>query len=190
NSDAHGDGAAECFLHSFDAVGDSAHGPIIIESRRGDAMPVQFGAVALEGDKFDFCAAEIDANAKGMVFRRSHYAPPLQTRSILLREGTCFRFIFESAGLLVGRRPWMTKIPNFTPFEGAILGWEVDDIQATAKWLRERGVNLENYPFAQDRSEEHTSELQSLAYLVCRLLLEKKKKKKKKKPNNNTLKSY
>src|SRR5687767_8454159 len=31
-----------------------------------------------------------------------------------------------------------------------------------------------------DRSEEHTSELQSLAYLVCRLLLEKKKKKKKK----------
>src|SRR5687767_15617152 len=28
------------------------------------------------------------------------------------------------------------------------------------------------------RSEEHTSELQSLAYLVCRLLLEKKKKKK------------
>src|SRR2546425_4984610 len=29
------------------------------------------------------------------------------------------------------------------------------------------------------RSEEHTSELQSLAYLVCRLLLEKKKKKQK-----------
>src|SRR3989441_4158240 len=34
-------------------------------------------------------------------------------------------------------------------------------------------------PFVQaQRSEEHTSELQSLAYLVCRLLLEKKKKKK------------
>src|SRR2546425_4025993 len=29
----------------------------------------------------------------------------------------------------------------------------------------------------QARSEEHTSELQSLAYLVCRLLLEKKKNK-------------
>src|SRR2546423_7419873 len=29
----------------------------------------------------------------------------------------------------------------------------------------------------EDRSEEHTSELQSLAYLVCRLLLEKKKDK-------------
>src|SRR5687767_15286476 len=31
-----------------------------------------------------------------------------------------------------------------------------------------------------ERSEEHTSELQSLAYLVCRLLLEKKKKNKNK----------
>src|SRR2546425_7576003 len=30
-------------------------------------------------------------------------------------------------------------------------------------------------PRGADRSEEHTSELQSLAYLVCRLLLEKKK---------------
>src|SRR2546425_7934359 len=32
-------------------------------------------------------------------------------------------------------------------------------------------------PGPKGRSEEHTSELQSLAYLVCRLLLEKKKKK-------------
>src|SRR5687767_15467902 len=37
------------------------------------------------------------------------------------------------------------------------------------------------------RSEEHTSELQSLAYLVCRLLLEKKKKKKKKKKEKQTI---
>src|SRR6478609_10247442 len=48
------------------------------------------------------------------------------------------------------------------------------------------------------RSEEHTSELQSLAYLVCRLLLEKKKKtlvfnentkKKKKKKNTQNLRN-
>src|SRR5262245_63452245 len=42
----------------------------------------------------------------------------------------------------------------------------------------------------QRRSEEHTSELQSLRHLVCRLLLEKKKKKKeyknKKKTYNKT----
>ena len=30
-------------------------------------------------------------------------------------------------------------------------------------------------PFNYERSEEHTSELQSLRHLVCRLLLEKKK---------------
>src|SRR2546425_9711505 len=34
---------------------------------------------------------------------------------------------------------------------------------------------LGHYMTAKYRSEEHTSELQSLAYLVCRLLLEKKK---------------
>src|SRR5690625_5483969 len=32
------------------------------------------------------------------------------------------------------------------------------------------------YPVKTDRSEEHTSELQSRGHLVCRLLLEKKKK--------------
>src|SRR5262245_65345013 len=39
------------------------------------------------------------------------------------------------------------------------------------------------------RSEEHTSELQSLRHLVCRLLLEKKKKKKKNKKRKNKKKS-
>src|SRR5205814_4439808 len=41
--------------------------------------------------------------------------------------------------------------------------------------LAEPGVMVVN--FMDDRSEEHTSELQSLRHLVCRLLLEKKKKK-------------
>src|SRR3712207_7790219 len=34
---------------------------------------------------------------------------------------------------------------------------------------------IRNVGHARDRSEEHTSELQSRQYLVCRLLLEKKK---------------
>src|SRR2546425_8015662 len=37
------------------------------------------------------------------------------------------------------------------------------------------GAGLMAERFRRYRSEEHTSELQSLAYLVCRLLLEKKK---------------
>src|SRR5258707_15887419 len=40
-------------------------------------------------------------------------------------------------------------------------------------------VNDERASGRRVRSEEHTSELQSRQYLVCRLLLEKKKKKKK-----------
>src|SRR2546425_3923483 len=43
---------------------------------------------------------------------------------------------------------------------------------AEAAPLREGADRVEQ----PGRSEEHTSELQSLAYLVCRLLLEKKKK--------------
>src|SRR2546425_8900631 len=39
-----------------------------------------------------------------------------------------------------------------------------------------RAPRLQRPPLSRRRSEEHTSELQSLAYLVCRLLLEKKKK--------------
>src|SRR5690625_7456322 len=35
--------------------------------------------------------------------------------------------------------------------------------------------NLKSSPASRDRSEEHTSELQSRGHLVCRLLLEKKK---------------
>src|SRR5687767_15325079 len=41
-------------------------------------------------------------------------------------------------------------------------------------------------PSRPPRSEEHTSELQSLAYLVCRLLLEKKKKTNKYRIRNET----
>src|SRR2546425_7951061 len=43
-----------------------------------------------------------------------------------------------------------------------------------ARWRNPAGGSTPHSSAA--RSEEHTSELQSLAYLVCRLLLEKKKK--------------
>src|SRR3712207_7185622 len=41
----------------------------------------------------------------------------------------------------------------------------------------EAAAGLGREEFCARRSEEHTSELQSRQYLVCRLLLEKKKKK-------------
>src|ERR1035438_5426650 len=54
---------------------------------------------------------------------------------------------------------------------GANLGFE-PTLWAAADKLRN------NMDAAEYRSEEHTSELQSLRHLVCRLLLEKKKKEK------------
>src|SRR2546425_6688488 len=55
-------------------------------------------------------------------------------------------------------------------------------IEESVLW-RPKGGALEGTPnkfvrSGDPRSEEHTSELQSLAYLVCRLLLEKKKQSK------------
>src|SRR3712207_7280304 len=55
-------------------------------------------------------------------------------------------------------------------FYAAVMTYCTDDAAKIFKYaseLRAQGI----------RSEEHTSELQSRQYLVCRLLLEKKKKK-------------
>src|SRR2546425_2825426 len=48
------------------------------------------------------------------------------------------------------------------------------DPKYTVEECHDRGMTFA-IPLKVTRSEEHTSELQSLAYLVCRLLLEKKK---------------
>src|SRR2546425_9316604 len=48
--------------------------------------------------------------------------------------------------------------------------------RASASLSGRRRTRASSRPESGRRSEEHTSELQSLAYLVCRLLLEKKKK--------------
>src|SRR5437899_6150901 len=45
---------------------------------------------------------------------------------------------------------------------------------ASTKTFREQGLWERSLQTKPDRSEEHTSELQSLRHLVCRLLLEKK----------------
>src|SRR3712207_7778107 len=52
-----------------------------------------------------------------------------------------------------------------------------DSARAIEGARRRRGPHNEKRAYVVRRSEEHTSELQSRQYLVCRLLLEKKKKK-------------
>src|SRR6478609_12183589 len=51
-----------------------------------------------------------------------------------------------------------------------------DALPIAPNWVLTAGHCGSMTGVAVARSEEHTSELQSLAYLVCRLLLEKKKK--------------
>jgi|SRR5207253_259715 len=34
----------------------------------------------------------------------------------------------------------IVKIPNFTPLQGTVLGWQIEDIESVAAWLRDRGV--------------------------------------------------
>jgi catechol 2,3-dioxygenase-like lactoylglutathione lyase family enzyme len=50
-----------------------------------------------------------------------------------------------------GHRIRISKLPNFKPLQGTILGWEVENIEAVAKWLGHRGVATEKFPFVQDR---------------------------------------
>src|SRR3712207_9047710 len=91
--------------------------------------------------------------------------------------------------LMIRRPPRSTLFPYTTLFrsttrpqikltEGVTrrIEWPENAVSATAPSLESaggRGVVLLSGP---ERSEEHTSELQSRQYLVCRLLLEKKKR--------------
>lgn len=52
---------------------------------------------------------------------------------------------------LGGHKFRVSKVPNFTPLQGTILGWEVADIETVVRWLAERGVTTEKYPFVQDK---------------------------------------
>src|SRR2546425_9329571 len=82
---------------------------------------------------------------------------------------------------MIRRPPRSTLFPYTTLFRSRECGLEVREIlsffgpEAAQRYLtRSDGTKLG--AIRGGRSEEHTSELQSLAYLVCRLLLEKKKK--------------
>src|SRR2546423_10390766 len=70
---------------------------------------------------------------------------------------------------MIRRPPRSTLFPYTTLFR-SLDDFPLDEFDQRLHSVR-RGV-----AYGVRRSEEHTSELQSLAYLVCRLLLEKKKK--------------
>src|SRR3712207_8773844 len=77
---------------------------------------------------------------------------------------------------MIRRPPRSTLFPYTTLFRSAVSGQLSRPQQQQEKQEEERG-RRDDRPVAAGRSEEHTSELQSRQYLVCRLLLEKKKAK-------------
>lgn len=44
----------------------------------------------------------------------------------------------------------ISKVANFTPLQGTVLGWEVENIEAKVAWLKGRGVVFEKYAFVED----------------------------------------
>src|SRR2546425_8983386 len=87
---------------------------------------------------------------------------------------------------MIRRPPRSTLFPYTTLFRSlsSLEGHYTEkhpDIVSLKKDIAELKLKIAQDASTQDqeRSEEHTSELQSLAYLVCRLLLEKKKKQEK-----------
>src|SRR3712207_8186537 len=98
---------------------------------------------------------------------------------------------------MIRRPPRSTLFPYTTLFRSyngkgkgrewaeKVLGLTVEVVRPPRRWVwvREdqeppplRGFTVLPRRWVAERSEEHTSELQSRQYLVCRLLLEKKKK--------------
>src|SRR3712207_7251881 len=87
---------------------------------------------------------------------------------------------------MIRRPPRSTLFPYTTLFRSAPGRDHVDrpleverdaegPCEAVGRAEREQGEDAVAVHHLVDRSEEHTSELQSRQYLVCRLLLEKKK---------------
>src|SRR5205823_13328345 len=90
-----------------------------------------------------------------------HDALPISVRGGDPRGGECTRSERQLRGCPAPRRARASA--RGAELHAALrLGWQTADDRSPRRALA-----------ARCRSEEHTSELQSLAYLVCRLLLEK-----------------
>src|SRR5687767_15273564 len=73
---------------------------------------------------------------------------------------------------MIRRPPRSTLFPYTTLFRSPMT--EARETHGARRQQRDAGEEEHTGIALLARSEEHTSELQSLAYLVCRLLLEKK----------------
>jgi len=130
------------------------------------------------------------------VFERVNATPPKQARSLetVQRLLDAAEQLLETEGLEAATVPAIAKKARVSvgvvyrrfPDKDTLLRavWERflaqkrEQTQAILAATAELECTLPDLVRGMIRSEEHTSELQSRQYLVCRLLLEKKKKKK------------
>src|SRR5438046_5837756 len=98
-------------------------------------------------------------------------------------------FFFSSPGALLALHSFPTRrSSDLIPEQGTARG-DQDEHGRVRSGLHECAGDDQQESTGKrqsERSEEHTSELQSLTNLVCRLLLEKKKKKKQNLEQNKT----
>src|SRR5438105_15318284 len=131
--------------------------------------------------RYDFAPGQLSARDEVLRIRRYH--GPDSTKTYLEWKGpTELRDVYKV------REEIAAPVDDFDSLEqillrlGLELVWEIDREIAQYQ-LGEATIRFESYPRMDvlvevegERSEEHTSELQSRVDLVCRLLLEKKKK--------------
>src|SRR5204863_5855105 len=105
--------------------------------------------------------------------------------TLLTDFGTADSYVAEMKGVLLSRRADLTlvdishEVPPGDVRAGQYLlgrGWRHFPRGTIHLAIVDPGVGTERRVVAGERSEEHTSELQSRRDLVCRLLLEKKKR--------------
>src|SRR5436853_6473977 len=88
-----------------------------------------------------------------------------------------FCLVFSFFFLMIRRPPRSTLFPYTTLFRSEVAARRRDRAVGARRSQAGEGSDHQALADLHQRSEEHTSELQSLRHLVCRLLLEKKKKK-------------
>src|SRR2546422_8149391 len=88
----------------------------------------------------------------------------------------CCLSVFLFFFLMIRRPPRSTLFPYTTLFRSREAGSR-RDVSRIHRGVCRADVLSSGCGTTKERSEEHTSELQSRLHLVCRLLLEKKKKK-------------
>src|SRR5437763_5328514 len=141
-----------------------------------EAPTIHVDIVSAEGEIFSGAATEVFAPAsQGEVGIWQRHAPLLS----LLKAGEvrvktpdgAEHFFFVGGGALEVQPTKVTVLADT-----ALRAKDIDEAAAlAAKQRAEEALRDKAGHITQARSEEHTSELQSPMYLVCRLLLEKKK---------------